>query len=89
MDARTREVGWPSARKGLPVAELSKGAIKVLEIIGISEESFDDAVAQAVKKAAETIEGITGVEVLSQTARVKDGEITQYHATVKLAFAVK
>ncbi len=68
---------------------VSKGAIKVLEIIGISETSFDDAVAQAVRKAAETIEGITGVEVTSQTARVKDGKITQYHATVKLAFAVK
>lgn len=68
---------------------VSKGAIKVLEIIGISEESFDDAVSQAVAKAAETIDGITGVEVTSQTARVKDGKITQYHATVKLAFAVK
>jgi len=72
------------------VAEyVSKGAIKVLEIIGISQESFDDAAAQAVKKASETIEGITGVEVTNQTARVKDGEIVQYHATVKLAFAVK
>jgi flavin-binding protein dodecin len=68
---------------------VSKGAIKVLEIIGISEQSFDDAVSQAVAKAAETIDGISGVEVLSQTARVKDGKVTQYHATVKLAFAVK
>lgn len=68
---------------------VSKGAIKVLEIIGISEDSFDDAVSQAVAKAAETIDGITGVEVTNQTARVKEGKITQYHATVKLAFAVK
>ena len=68
---------------------VSKGAIKVLEIIGISEESFDDAVSQAVTKAAESIDGISGVEVVSQTARVKDGKVTQYHATVKLAFAVK
>ena len=74
----------------MPMGEyLEKGAIKVVEIIGISESSFDDAVQQAVTKAADTIEGITGVEVLSQTARVKDGKVTQYHATVKLAFAVK
>ena len=69
--------------------KVSKGAIKVVEIIGISEDSFDDAVTNAVAKAAETIEGISGVEVISQTARVKEGKITQYHATVKLAFAVK
>ncbi|MDH3259977.1 MAG: dodecin family protein [Acidimicrobiia bacterium] len=68
---------------------VSTGAIKVLEIIGISEKSFGDAVSQAVAKASETIEGITGVEVTAQTARVKDGKVTQYHATVKLAFAVK
>lgn len=68
---------------------VSSGAIKILEIIGISEKSFDDAVSQAVAKASETIQGITGVEVTSQTARVKDGKVTQYHATVKLAFAVK
>lgn len=68
---------------------VSSGAIKILEIIGISEKSFDDAVSQAVAKASETIQGITGVEVTSQTARVKDGKVTQYHATVKLAFTVK
>ncbi len=68
---------------------VSRGAIKVLEIIGISEVSFDDAVSQAVVKASETIEGITGVEVTGQTARVKDGKVTQYHTTVKLAFTVK
>lgn len=68
---------------------VSSGAIKILEVIGISEKSFDDAVSQAVAKASETIQGITGVEVTSQTARVKDGKVTQYHATVKLAFAVK
>jgi hypothetical protein len=79
-----------SARKGIVMGEyVSSGAIKVLEIIGISEKSFDDAVSQAVAKASETIQGITGVEVTSQTARVKDGKVTQYHATVKLAFAVK
>ena len=76
--------------KGTRMGEyVSKGAIKVLEIIGISEDGFEDAVKQAVAKAAETIDGISGVEVMSQTARVKDGKVTQYHATVKLAFAVK
>lgn len=74
----------------MPMGEyVSKGAIKVLEIIGISEDGFDDAVQRAVAKASETVDGITGVEVMAQTARVKDGKITQYHATVKLAFAVK
>lgn len=68
---------------------IDRGAVKVIEIIGISNESFDDAVSQGVAKASETIKGITGVEVTAQTAKVKDGKVVQYHATLKVAFAVK
>ena len=68
---------------------IDRGAVKVIEIIGISDRSFEDAVSQGVAKAAETVKGITGVEVTNQTARVKDGKVVQYHTTLKLAFAVK
>ena len=70
------------------MATISTGAIKVIEIIGISEKSFDDAVNQAVKKASESINGITGVEVMKHSAKVENGKIMQYKANVKLAFAV-
>jgi flavin-binding protein dodecin len=68
---------------------IESGAIKVIELIGISTESFDDAVRQAVLKASESISGITGVEVMTMNARVVDGEISQYRAAVKVAFAVR
>jgi len=68
---------------------IEKGAIKVIEVIGVSADSFEDAVDQAVKKAAESVSGITGVEVHSWNARVEDGNVVQYRASCKLAFAVK
>jgi len=68
---------------------IDKGAVKILEIIGVSDKSFEDAVNQAVNKASESVSGVTGVEVTAQTARVEDGKVTQYHATCKIAFAVK
>jgi hypothetical protein len=72
------------------VAEyIEVGAVKVIEVIGISDKSFEDAVQQAVAKAAESISGITGVEVKRLNARVVDGRVSQYRATVKLAFAVR
>jgi flavin-binding protein dodecin len=71
------------------MANISSGAIKVVEVIGISSKSFDDAVAQAVKKASKSIKGITGVEILRHSAKVDAGKIVQYKANVKLAFAVK
>ena len=68
---------------------ISQGAVKIIEVVGVSDKSFDDAVTQAVAKASKTVEGITGLEVLKYTAKVKDGSIIQYRANVKLAFPVK
>lgn len=71
------------------MANINSGVIKVVEVIGISKKSFDDAISQAVKKASQSIKGITGVEVIKQSAKVEAGKIVQYKANVKLAFAVK
>ena len=68
---------------------IESGAIKVVEIIGVSAKSWEDAAKMAVAKAAESLEGITGVEAVSFTARVKDGKIVSYTTTCKIAFAVK
>ena len=68
---------------------ITSGAIKVIEIIGISQKSFDDAVEQGVKKASESLKGITGIEIQRHSAKVKDGKIVEYHANMKVAFAVK
>ena len=63
--------------------------IKVIELIGTSKQSWEDAANNAVKEAQETVSGITGLEVVGQTARVENGVIVEYRADVKLAFLVK
>ncbi len=68
---------------------IDTGAVKVIEIIGISPDGFEAAIDNAVDKAAESIAGITGVEVQNLSARVDKGKVVQYRANVKLAFAVR
>lgn len=63
--------------------------IKVIELIGTSPNTWEEAANNAVKEARETIKGITGLEVVSQTAKVDDGEIVEYRTTVKVAFLVR
>ncbi len=62
---------------------------KVIELIGKSEKSWEDAAANAVKAAARTLHGISGVEVVDMTARVENGKIIEYKTTVKIVFAVE
>ena len=68
---------------------VDRGAIKIIEIIGVSDKSWEDAARTAVTKAAESVEKITGVEAVSFTARVTDGKIVSYNTTCKIAFVVK
>lgn len=67
---------------------INEGAVKVIEIIGISSKSFDDAIHQALTKASKSIKGISGFEVIKQMASLEDGKIIQYKVNLKLAFPV-
>ncbi|HNR44890.1 MAG TPA: dodecin family protein [Methanofastidiosum sp.] len=62
---------------------------KVIEVVGKSEISWEDAVAKAVFVASKTVHNIKGVEVEKLTGKVTDGKITKYKATVKLIFVVE
>jgi len=71
------------------MSRIDKGAVKVIEIIGVSDKSWEDAVEQAVSRSSESLDDISGVEVVSFTARVRDGKVASYNATCKIAFAVR
>lgn len=64
-------------------------SIKVVELVGNSDESWEDAAQTALNDASESIEGITGIEIVEQTAEVEDGEIVQYRSTVHVSFPVQ
>ncbi|TFG08775.1 dodecin domain-containing protein [Candidatus Thorarchaeota archaeon] len=59
---------------------------KVIELVGQSEKSFDDAIENALKTASESIRNIHGLDVLDMTADVENGKIVKYRANVKIAF---
>jgi flavin-binding protein dodecin len=63
--------------------------VKLIELVGTSPISWEDAARNAVTEATETVRDITGVDVINQTAVVKDGAIIKYRANVKIAFIVE
>jgi flavin-binding protein dodecin len=64
-------------------------AVKIIKVLGTSNESWTDAANAAVRKATRTIDDVHGVEVEDWTAQVEDGEVTEYRSTVEIAFPVK
>ena len=63
----------------------SPATIQVVEMVGVSKESWSDAARQAVKRASDTYDHIDGLDVLHSTAVIRDGKIVEYHVNVKLA----
>ena len=63
-------------------------AVKIIKVLGTSSESWEDAAREAVERASDTVEDIHGVEVEDWTASVEDGQVTEYKATVEVAFPV-
>jgi flavin-binding protein dodecin len=61
---------------------------KITEITSTSKTSFEDAVADGIKRASKTIHGITGAWVADQEVVVKSGKIVEYKVRLKLTFVL-
>jgi len=62
--------------------------MKVIEIMADSKKSWEDATANAVKKASKSVNNIKSAYVQNQNVVVKDGKISAYRVNVKLTFEV-
>lgn len=63
--------------------------VKVIELVGSSEKNWQEAVNNAIKRAAKTIRNISGVDVIGWTGKVKGRRIVEYRANVKISFVVE
>jgi len=62
---------------------------KVIELIGSSPLSWEDAANNAVRQAAETVRNIKSVYLKECTAKVENGKIVSYRANVKITFILE
>ncbi len=62
---------------------------RVSKITASSTTSFQDAVEEGLRRAAHTLRGITGLEVLAQKAKVENGAIKEYRATIEVTFILE
>ena len=63
---------------------------KIVEIVGTSNKSWEDAALAAIEEARKTIRGIRGIKIKDMTARVdpNTGRLVEYRTSVNLSFGV-
>lgn len=63
--------------------------VKIIEMMGGSKKSFNEAILQVLKRAKKTIRHITGADVIGQKIVLKEGKIIEYRVHLKIAFVVE
>jgi dodecin len=63
--------------------------LKVVEVLAESEKSWDDAAAEAVKKAAKTLKNIRSIYIEHFEAKVEGNRIVRYRINAKISFVLE
>lgn len=65
---------------------MSETTYKSVELIGTSDQSFEDAVESAVEKASRTLHGLRWFQVIEHRGRVENGEVVEWQAKIEVWF---
>ncbi len=59
---------------------------KIIELVGTSEKSWEDAVAQVVETAGKSLKDLRVSEVKEMDVKIEDGKVALYRVKVSLSF---
>ena len=65
---------------------MPQSVYKVIELVGTSTKSWEEAAKAAVDRAAETLRDLRVAEVVAQDLVITDGKVEAYRAKVKISF---
>jgi flavin-binding protein dodecin len=62
---------------------------KVVEIVGSSQTSVEDAIAVAIGRASETLRNLRWFEVIQTRGNIENGKVAHYQVTLKIGFTME
>ena len=65
---------------------MTDSVYKVIELVGTSSKSWEDAARVAVERAAQTLRDLRVAEVVQQDLVITDGKVEAYRSKLKLSF---
>ena len=68
---------------------MSDSIYKVIEIIGSSTDSWEDAAKKAIARASRSLEKLRVAEVVEQDLKIEEGEVIAYRTKLRISFKFK
>ena len=67
---------------------MSDNVYKIIELVGSSETSIEDAIERAIARASKTVREIRWFEVASTRGHVEGGKVAHYQVTLRIGFTL-
>jgi len=68
---------------------MSDNVYKVIEIVGSSVTSIEDAIEKAVARASSSLREVRWFEVTETRGHVENGRVAHYQVTLKIGFTLQ
>ena len=68
---------------------MSAQTYKLIELVGSSTEGTDQAIRDAIAKAALTVKHMDWYEVVESRGHIADGTVSHYQVTIKVGFRLE
>ena len=65
---------------------MSNSVYKIIELVGTSDTSWEDAAKAAVEKAGKTLRDLRIAEVVKLDMSIENGEVKAYRARINVSF---
>ena len=69
--------------------EMKDHVYKILELVGSSEKSIEDAIQNAIGRASKTIRFMKWFEVVQTRGHIEDGSVRHYQVTLRVGFTLE
>ena len=66
-----------------------KGAYKIIELVGSSKTSWEDAAAHAIETAGKNLRDIRVAEVEEMDMKVTKGKVSAFRVRLKVSFKIE
>ena len=68
---------------------MAKSVYKIIELVGRSPKSWEDAAKNAVETAGQSLKDLRIAEIVELDMQVDQGKVVSYRARVKISFKYK
>lgn len=67
---------------------MSDNVYKIINVVGSSTKSFEDAIQQAISKAAGSVRNMRWFEVERTHGHIVDNKVAHFQVTMKIGFTI-